>query len=224
MRRFAMLVLAVSTLAVIDEWTLSSVFAGVCGDGSVDPGETCDPPGAPAGLFGQPCRADCTVCGDLITQPPETCDGVVDSPGCRTLFCASSCELIFVDPCFPRCSEFFDGFALAITRRNVASNCDCASAASHGAYVSCARSVVKSSVGPGGLPRVCQGMVVRGAAKSTCGKPGAVACCRTSATGSTSCSIRPDAASCRASLGGAACVSSHSSCADACTQNGCASP
>ena len=40
----------------------------VCGDGSVDPGETCDPPGSAAGGNGNACRADCTVCGDDIVN------------------------------------------------------------------------------------------------------------------------------------------------------------
>jgi hypothetical protein len=46
----------------------------VCGNGVVEPGETCDPPGSIAGQNGNRCRADCTVCGDGIVQPPESCD------------------------------------------------------------------------------------------------------------------------------------------------------
>jgi cysteine-rich repeat protein len=47
-----------------------------CGDHIVDPqnGETCDPPGSPAGANLNPCRANCTVCGDGIVQPGEQCD------------------------------------------------------------------------------------------------------------------------------------------------------
>lgn len=53
-----------------------------CGNGVVDPGETCDPPGLPAGANLNPCRPDCTVCGDSIVQAPETCDDGNTVSGC----------------------------------------------------------------------------------------------------------------------------------------------
>ena len=53
--------------------TAQIVCQSVCGDGIVDPGETCDPPGTPE-PNGNVCRADCTFCGDGITQPGEACD------------------------------------------------------------------------------------------------------------------------------------------------------
>ncbi len=53
-----------------------------CGDGSVNaPGETCDPPGSPAGGNGNLCRSDCTVCGDSIVDPGEDCDDGNGTPG-----------------------------------------------------------------------------------------------------------------------------------------------
>jgi hypothetical protein len=64
----------------------------------------------------------------------------------------------------------------------------------------------------------------RCAARSTCGKPGFVTCCRTSAGGVTRCSTKRDAERCVAPAGGSACVGSVSSCCDACTDGGCAPP
>jgi hypothetical protein len=51
----------------------------ICGDGIIDPGQTCDPPGPTEPPNGNPCRSDCTYCGDgLVNGPPgpghETCD------------------------------------------------------------------------------------------------------------------------------------------------------
>jgi hypothetical protein len=54
--------------------TPAATFTPGCGNGVVEAGETCDPPGSPAGANGNLCRADCTVCGDGITQAGEQCD------------------------------------------------------------------------------------------------------------------------------------------------------
>jgi hypothetical protein len=61
----------------------------VCGDSVIDPGETCDPPGLPAGSNGNNCRADCTVCGDGHVDAGEDCD---DGDGVDTDECNNSCE------------------------------------------------------------------------------------------------------------------------------------
>ena len=60
--------------------TGSTVFPcdSVCGDGTVGPGEDCDPPGSACGDGGT-CAADCTcpaapVCGDGTVQAGEECD------------------------------------------------------------------------------------------------------------------------------------------------------
>src|SRR5262249_48837846 len=49
-----------------------------CGNGVIDPGETCDPPDTTINpITGQvTCRPDCTSCGDgvLQTEDGETCD------------------------------------------------------------------------------------------------------------------------------------------------------
>ena len=58
-------------------------FPPFCGDGALDPGETCDD-GNTAG--GDGCRADCTLesCGDGILDPSETCDdgNLTNGDGC----------------------------------------------------------------------------------------------------------------------------------------------
>src|SRR5262245_49128073 len=66
-----------------------------CGDGILDAGETCDPPGSPAGNNGNTCRADCTVCGDGVTQPGEMCDdgNGVDTDGCNNN-CIAPCSVV----------------------------------------------------------------------------------------------------------------------------------
>jgi len=61
-------------------------FTSICGDGAVNqPGETCEPPGAPAGSNGNLCRGDCTVCGDSVLDATEACDdgNGVNSDGCE---------------------------------------------------------------------------------------------------------------------------------------------
>src|SRR5262245_14021633 len=121
-----------------------------------------------------------------------------------------------------------DTEAVAAARAQVAPDCDCAGAASHGAYVSCAAHVAndRANADPSLLPRYCKGAVKRCAARSTCGKPGFVTCCRTSSAGMTKCSTKSDASLCIAPAGGSACVGdpSFSSCCDACTGSGCAAP
>src|SRR5689334_14745849 len=103
-------------------------------------------------------------------------------------------------------------------RAQVAGACDCATAVNHGTYLRCVRDVLRTI----GLPGDCYGDVMKCAARSTCGKPGFVACCRTTATGRTACSIRPSADKCRPPQGGSACASDFESCCDACVAGGCA--
>ncbi len=57
--------------------------ASSCGNGILDPGETCDPPGGAQPPNGNPCRSDCTYCGDGVVQPPETCDDANSVSGCN---------------------------------------------------------------------------------------------------------------------------------------------
>ncbi len=54
--------------------TSTATSPPLCGNGVLDPGETCDPPGSPQPPNGNLCRTDCTYCGDGIVNDAETCD------------------------------------------------------------------------------------------------------------------------------------------------------
>ena len=107
-------------------------------------------------------------------------------------------------------------------RAQVALNCNCAGSTNHGAFVKCAAQQAKANL----ANQSCTGQVVRCAARSTCGKPNFVTCCRTSATGQTKCSTKSGADKCKAPNGGSSCVAlGIPSCCDACSATGCnASP
>jgi hypothetical protein len=47
----------------------------LCGNGILDPGETCDPPGSPQPPNGNLCRTNCTFCGDGAINGAGTCGG-----------------------------------------------------------------------------------------------------------------------------------------------------
>lgn len=117
-----------------------------------------------------------------------------------------------------------DAAAIAAARADVAATCPCAGAASHRDYVRCARGVLQTRVDGALLNPGCRGLVQRCTGHSTCGRPGAVTCCRTAASGRTSCHVKRDPSLCRAPGGGAACVGAVTSCCDACTTTGCAPP
>jgi hypothetical protein len=68
--------------------TLRQSPGGFCGDGTVSPPETCDPPGTVPG--GPTCRSDCTFCGDGIVNGPEQCDGNPNNE-CVGLRCLGNC-------------------------------------------------------------------------------------------------------------------------------------
>jgi hypothetical protein len=99
--------------------------------------------------------------------------------------------------------------------RDATSSCDCAGAASHGAYVKCVVEAVKAAGKSSGASKVCERAVRKCAVKSTCGKAGAVACVETSATGATKCVLKKDSTACKAPKGGSACAASEPSCCDA---------
>jgi hypothetical protein len=115
-----------------------------------------------------------------------------------------------------------DAAALAAARAAVQTSCGCpTTAGSRAGFLSCARGVAANRVAAGLLPGSCRASVMKCANKSTCGKPGALSCCRTNRFGQTSCSIVGNAARCKAPVGGSACVGQFSSCCDACTATGC---
>ena len=115
-----------------------------------------------------------------------------------------------------------DPAAVASTRAAADLQCPCATAANHKLYVHCVAQAAKAAARSGSLPRQCRAAVVGCARKSTCGAPGFVTCCRTTATGATKCSLKPSAARCKAPKGGSACVGTVPSCCDSCTAGGCA--
>ena len=102
----------------------------------------------------------------------------------------------------------------------VMGSCPCDTATNHGQFVSCASRVVFGATKAGTLSRECRHVIRRGVAKSSCGKPGFVTCCRTGVPAAAACVVKRDAAGC-ATAGG--CVGSTSTCVDACA-NGCGSP
>ncbi len=119
-----------------------------------------------------------------------------------------------------------DSAAVAATRAAADQACTskgmgCSTAKSHGEYVSCVAHQAKAAVKAGTLPKQCKGTVVKCAAKSTCGKPGFVTCCRTTKQGNPACAITPRAARCTAPKHGAACVGSVPSCCDVCAEGAC---
>src|SRR5262245_66524983 len=109
-----------------------------------------------------------------------------------------------------------DAAAVADARAQVEDDCDCAAATSRREYVDCAKAVVAERVAQNLLTAECRGAVRRCAARSTCGRPGAVTCCRTRPNGATKCRITRRPESCVASGGATACVGALPSCCDAC--------
>src|SRR2546425_7851985 len=109
-----------------------------------------------------------------------------------------------------------DAGAIAATRADIENQCHCATASSHLQYPNCGRRVVNQAVQKGSLRLECRDFVLSCANRSTCGKPGSVACCRTYASGAVRCVIKRPEERCTAPSGGSACMSSAESCCDAC--------
>jgi hypothetical protein len=114
-----------------------------------------------------------------------------------------------------------DDPAVPAARAAVERQCPCASAATRGQYVRCASNVADAEVTAGRLPANCRRKVVDCASRSTCGRPGAVTCCRVDARGTKSCSVKRRADRCRPPRGGSATVGNRPSCCDPCTESGC---
>ena len=118
-----------------------------------------------------------------------------------------------------------DGVAVAGARAQVLADCPCDQtdppAVNHGDYVSCAAGVAnaRSQLDPGDpnyLPRTCKGGVKKCAARSACGKPGFVTCCRDDGNGGFKCGTKSSVTACT-DKGGV--VDACSSCCDACGVN-----
>src|SRR5262245_39435167 len=69
-----------------------------------------------------------------------------------------------------------DDAAVAAARAAAEAKCSCATASNHGTYVSCVAHEADELASSGDLPKECKGVVTSCAAKSTCGKSGAVTC------------------------------------------------
>lgn len=214
MRRGARIVgrmLVVSLLAVS-----VPVWAQVCGDGNVDPGETCDPPNLAHGPNGQPiCRTDCTSCGDGVVDAAdvETCDY---GPNLVCGGCLDICqERISPGGGWGGCPCALDAPAFAALRADIVATCDCTNTSSHRAFLRCARAKL-DAVDPQLFVPPCRTTALRCLARSVCGKPGAVTCCRTNRNGHQRCVVKPDAAHCTATGGGSASLGATETCCDAC--------
>ncbi len=113
-----------------------------------------------------------------------------------------------------------DAAAMAAARADVEATCSCATATSHNEYVRCALGVIRAHAANSMLRPECVKPLRRCAAQSTCGRPGAVTCCRVATSGRVRCGIKRDASRCT----GGRCVGAHASCCDACGPNGCLPP
>src|SRR5262249_35730062 len=110
------------------------------------------------------------------------------------------------------------GTAIAAARAQIDTDCDCAGALTHGTYVHCAAGVLKQRVAAHTLSPSCMADVRRCASRSTCGRPGRVACCISHGGAPARCTIRKPS-SCTEG-----CAASATSCCDACSGTGCAPP
>ena len=115
-----------------------------------------------------------------------------------------------------------DPAAVASTRAAANAQRPCESFGSHKLYVHCVAQFAKAAATSGSLPKQCRADVLRCARKSTCGSKDFVTCCRTTATGSTKCSLKSVTVKCTAPKGGSACMSTVPSCCDSCSAGGCA--
>jgi hypothetical protein len=83
-----------------------------------------------------------------------------------------------------------EAVVLTVRAAVIAAGCMCDSVTPHGQFVRCAAGAVKTLADDGTIPRSCRGFMVRGVAKSTCGRPvDFVACCRERPRG-TSCAVK----------------------------------
>jgi hypothetical protein len=210
---FCAWVVGVASLAMV-----SSAVPMECGDGILDVGEACDPPDAtpiPGTFPEQPrCRPDCTFCGDGIL---EAGDGEVCDAGTAVCGpCNDSCLFRIVDGGGSFCPCGINDPAMGDLRADIAAACPCAGAASHHEFVRCARAKLQEEVAVGRVLPGCVKAVAKCAAKSICGRAGAVTCCRTSPRGVQKCLIKRDTAHCTAPAGGTAQLGATDTCCDAC--------
>lgn len=117
-----------------------------------------------------------------------------------------------------------DARAWLEARAAIDTDCDCAGAPTHRTYVRCAKRAVDDQIDRGLLDPGARRDVLWCAKASTCGLPGAVACCRMRPDGRSGCRIKSDPRRCRSGRRVEACASASSSCCDACDGASCEEP
>ena len=115
-----------------------------------------------------------------------------------------------------RCDEPAGQAAVAEATLAVQAECDCAGATSRRDYQRCARTLIDARRAAGLLPEDCRRAATRCARSSTCGRPGAVTCCRTSSQGTLRCRVKRSAAHCKPPRGGSATIGTCPSCCQSC--------
>jgi len=88
-----------------------------------------------------------------------------------------------------------DTAAVAAAQAAASAQCDCASAANRGAYVSCVAGVAHDQFKAGSLPPECQSEVTACAIRSSCGTD-SVSCCRVNNAGETRCTLKKSGDKC----------------------------
>ena len=109
--------------------------------------------------------------------------------------------------------------AVLAAREAIRASCDCENASSRTGYVRCAWDVIRQLADDGALPRMCRGRLRQYASRSTCGRPHLGVCCESRDAFHVRPAIRREG-ECRASGGGAFCVSTFRHADEACVQTG----
>lgn len=121
-----------------------------------------------------------------------------------------------------RCDVTASATALADARAAIDAACPCGLAEKPSAYVKCAKPVIAARIENQLLDKACKGEALKHATKSTCGRPGAVVCCRVSTSGHTSHKIAKEAGKCVDTPKITTCISDFQSVPTGCTPTGCA--
>jgi hypothetical protein len=119
------------------------------------------------------------------------------------------------------CESQSDRAAVTAATAAAQAECNCSTAASHKDFVICAERVTKTRKAGGMLPAQCVNEANRCAKRSTCGRPGAVTCCRTNQQGRTKCFIKRSAGECIAPPNGTATMGGCASCCQSCGEGTC---
>lgn len=114
-----------------------------------------------------------------------------------------------------------DAAALASAYAAIDTACHCDSATGPSAYHHCARETVAALVSAANLPAKCRRDAQRYANDSTCGREGALVCCRADGSGRTRHRIVRDSLRCVDVAEYVACVSAWQSLVTGCDTNGC---